>query len=141
MFALLVDDSEVTPRRRANRGTGDFQTTEDQKLRPKSLIAAECEPKLITAANGPKKSLSFESLSLSVTEDHPEGSLLGNQFKETSTYLTSSEYLTPHPFDTDTDHTHRDDSSSDYFNQRFVLLYGSVYCIHPSANNVSRLCL
>ncbi len=80
-----------------------------QKLgRPKSMVTIETHSSPSQNIH-PKKSLSFENLSL--TEPGHSAAFL--QLRDQSTtYVTSTEYLTAHQFDTDTDHSHTDTDHS-----------------------------
>ena len=77
--------------------------------RPKSMVTTDTNP--VPQLDVVRRSISFENLS--VTEKgHSNGfSHLGDQ---NTSYLTSTEYLTAHQFDTDTDNAHSDVRTTDY---------------------------
>ncbi len=80
------------------------------------MVTTETEPTPTLDVN--RKSLSFGNLSLD-TDHSGVLSHLGNQ---STTYMTSTEYLTAHQFDTDTDYTHTDTGRA-----RCISLYGLGY--------------
>ena len=71
--------------------------------RPKSMVTVETHSS--PSLDVHPKSLSFENLSLTETEQSKVLLHIGDQ---RTALVTSTEYLTAQQFDTDTDHTHTD---------------------------------